>query len=47
MNERDRMDSQRSLDPMKRADDAFDVDTSHLSLEQACEKILEKFNSIK
>jgi cytidylate kinase len=28
---------------MKRAIDAFDVDTTHLSLADACEKILDEF----
>jgi cytidylate kinase len=29
---------------MKRAIDAFDVDTTHLSIAEACEKIINEFN---
>jgi cytidylate kinase len=40
------MDAERTLDPMIRANDAFDVDTTNLNIEQSCEIILNKFNEI-
>ncbi|MDR2636629.1 MAG: (d)CMP kinase [Mycoplasmataceae bacterium] len=46
LNERDKMDAERTLDPMIRANDAFDVDTTNLNIEQSCEIILNKFNEI-
>jgi cytidylate kinase len=39
--ERDRRDSMRDIAPLKRADDAFAIDSSNLSVEQVQEKILE------
>jgi cytidylate kinase len=39
--ERDRRDSNRDIAPLKKADDAFAIDSSNLSVEQVQEKILE------
>jgi len=39
--ERDKRDSNRDIAPLKRADDAFAVDSSNLSIEQVQENILE------
>ena len=38
--ERDKNDSERSVAPLKKADDALLVDTTKLSLEQVCDRIL-------
>jgi cytidylate kinase len=38
--ERDKRDSNRDIAPLKKADDAFAIDSSNLSIEQALEKIL-------
>lgn len=38
--ERDRWDSQREHSPLKKAEDAIEIDTSHLSIDQVVEKIL-------
>jgi len=37
---RDEDDSSRSLDPLRKADDAIVIDTTHLSLEEVVERIL-------
>lgn len=39
--ERDKRDSNRDIAPLKKADDAFAIDSSNLSVEQVQEKILE------
>lgn len=39
--ERDKRDSNRDIAPLKKADDAFAIDSSNLSIEQVQEKILE------
>lgn len=39
--ERDRYDSTRSISPLKKADDAFEVDTSGLSIDEVVFQILE------
>lgn len=38
---RDRQDTTRALAPLRRAPDAIDVDTTHLTVEQAVEQMLE------
>ena len=40
INERDERYSQRSASPLKRADDAVQIDTSNLSIEQVVEQVL-------
>lgn len=40
--ERDRIDSQRAVAPMIRAADAVEIDTSHLSIAQVVERMLER-----
>ncbi|MEK6584052.1 MAG: (d)CMP kinase [Nitrospirota bacterium] len=42
MFERDANDTGRSIDPLKKADDAIVVNTTKLGLEEVVEKILEK-----
>jgi cytidylate kinase len=37
--ERDLKDSKRQADPLKKADDAIEIDTTNLSFEQQVEKI--------
>ncbi len=44
--DRDRIDSQRSMSPLKQADDAIEVDTTHLSIDQQVEFIVTKANAI-
>jgi len=39
--ERDKNDSERSIAPLKKADDALLVDTTSLTIEQVCSKILQ------
>jgi cytidylate kinase len=39
------MDTEREIAPMKRAIDAFDVDTSIMSIEEVVEKIANEFHS--
>jgi len=38
--ERDKNDSERAVAPLKKADDAILIDTTNLSLDQVCAKIL-------
>ena len=38
--ERDARDSQRSVAPLKPADDAVELDSTHLSIQQVLERIL-------
>lgn len=44
--DRDRIDSERSVSPLKKADDAIEVDTTHLSIDQQVEFIVTKANAI-
>lgn len=44
--ERDRIDSSRSEGPLKKADDAIEIDTSHLQIEEQIEKILDLANKL-
>ena len=39
--ERDRLDSSRATAPLKKADDAIEIDTTHISIEQQVQKILD------
>jgi len=40
MRQRDERDSNRAVSPLRRASDAIEVDTTHLSIEQAYEALL-------
>ena len=42
---RDNTDSTRKIAPLKKADDAFEIDVTHLTIEQVFEKILSKIKS--
>ncbi len=44
--ERDRIDSQREVSPLRRADDAIPLDTTHLSIDEQVEFIVEKAKKI-
>ena len=44
--ERDRIDSTREDSPLKKADDAQEIDTSHLTLDQQIDKIVEMAETI-
>lgn len=47
MRERDERDSNRSVAPLKPADDAIIIDTSHLTIENALQKALEEVGKVK
>jgi cytidylate kinase len=38
---RDHLDSSRTISPLRRADDAVEIDATHLSLEQVVERVTE------
>jgi cytidylate kinase len=42
--ERDKIDSEREISPLKKADDAIEIDTTFLSFEDQVEKILNLIN---
>ena len=42
---RDNIDSTRKIAPLKKADDAYDIDVTSLSITQVFDKILQKINS--
>jgi len=44
---RDLKDSTRKISPLRKAEDALAIDTSHLTVEQVIEKILEHANPQK
>jgi len=44
--ERDRKDSSRDISPLKKADDAIELDTSLLTVEQQVDFVVEKVNRI-
>ncbi|MDD8019419.1 MAG: (d)CMP kinase [Bacteroidota bacterium] len=44
--ERDRIDSQRSVSPLRKAEDAIELDTTHLSIEEQVEFIVKKAKEI-
>ena len=41
LTERDRLDSSRAEAPLKKADDAIEIDTTHISIQQQVQKILD------
>ncbi len=41
LTERDRLDSSRANAPLKKADDAIEIDTTHISIQQQVQKILD------
>lgn len=41
LTERDRLDSSRATAPLKKADDAIEIDTTHISIQQQVQKILD------
>jgi cytidylate kinase len=41
---RDFKDSHRAIAPLKKADDAIEVDTTSMSIEQVCDRIIEIIN---
>jgi len=47
INERDHRDSTRTLAPLRRAEDAYAIDTSYLSIDAILEKILSYITSKK
>lgn len=47
LRQRDKRDSERSIAPLKPAEDAIIVDTDHLSIQQVVEKILEEISRKK
>lgn len=46
INERDRIDSSREVSPLKKSDDAIEIDTSYLTIDQQVNAILEKVNEV-
>ncbi|WP_370089636.1 (d)CMP kinase [Ekhidna sp.] len=46
LKERDKIDSSRKFSPLKKAEDAVEIDTSHLTLNQQIDKIVELAESI-
>ena len=40
LKERDRLDASRATAPLRKADDAIEIDTTHLSIEQQVQKVL-------
>ena len=44
--ERDAIDSHRDISPLKKADDAFELDTTHLTIEQQVDVIVRKAKEI-
>ncbi len=47
MNERDYIDSHREYSPLRKADDAIEVDNSNMNLEETVNKVMEIINSKK
>lgn len=47
VNERDYIDSHRAYSPLRKADDAIEVDNSNLNLEETVNKVMEIINSKK
>jgi cytidylate kinase len=43
---RDKMDSERELDPMRKAEGSLEVDTSYISIDEAIEIIINKFKEL-
>ncbi len=44
--ERDNYDSNREISPLKKAIDAIEIDTSNLTIEEQCKKIIELVNNL-
>ena len=44
--ERDRIDMTRAVSPLRKADDALELDNSHLTPEQQKEWLLEQYNRV-
>lgn len=44
---RDNIDSSRSVSPLKKAEDAIEIDTTNMTIEEEINKIVKKVNSIK
>jgi len=42
MQQRDRQDSERALSPLRRADDAIDLDTTHCTLGDQIQFVIDK-----
>lgn len=42
--ERDYRDSHREIAPLKKADDAIEIDTSFLTIEEVCQEVLKRIN---
>ena len=38
---RDKLDSEREISPLKKADDALEIDTTSLTIDEVAEKILQ------
>ncbi len=47
VNERDYIDSHREYSPLRKADDAIEVDNSNMNLEETVNKVMEIINSKK
>ena len=47
INNRDHIDSSRSVSPLKKADDAIEVDTTDLTIEEEINRIVARVNSIE
>jgi cytidylate kinase len=45
LKKRDNQDMNRKVDPLRRADDAIELNTDHLSFNQVVTKIIELFNN--
>jgi len=46
INERDRIDSSREVSPLKKSEDAIEIDTSYLTIDEQVDLILEKVNEL-
>ena len=44
---RDKIDMEREVSPLKKADDAIEIDSTNLSIEEVAEKIVEWYKAIK
>ena len=44
--ERDRIDTTRAVSPLRKADDAIELDNSHLTPEEQKEWLMEQFNRV-
>ncbi len=46
INERDRIDSSREVSPLKKSEEAIEIDTSYLTIDEQVDLILEKVNEL-